>query len=345
MTIVWVILAVIIFIVIGSVIDNSKPVTSWSDDKLQRLLSAYTKLNKWDKVSEIDSEIKRRMKINHAAENLTGLKNGIYDQSGKIFDVISKIAHIHKISMVSASEIYHKEFDSIVATFSENQQETGEAHHIALSRMYDKYIGVRAMTPRRVSTERRDDVTELASRRLEVENEKNVFIEQARSLMPDRDATLRRLLERYSWQQLLMSMSMSKLHIELLRDVKSNPKVTLPNLRSKTHSRLERQAIDEAHKLARMAGDQSLWDSLIQVPTTDTLSDLKSHSLITTDPIVNEVDRNYNVKITQKGCCLIDLDNSYSNITSSTISSSLFIPLNEKILLRRLFTEIIENLD
>lgn len=142
MTIVWIILAVIIIIVIGSAIDNSRPVTSWSDDKLQRLLSAYTKLNKWDKVSEIDAEINRRMESTDVAEALTGLKNQIDDQSAKMFDVISKIAQIQQTDMVSASEIYHKEFDSIVATFSEDQQESGEAHHIALSKMYEKYDNI-----------------------------------------------------------------------------------------------------------------------------------------------------------------------------------------------------------
>lgn len=207
------------------------------------------------------------------------------------------------------------------------------------------YLGIKATTPHRASNERGDDVAELGNRRLEVENEKSVFIEQARSLMPDRDATLRRLLERYSWQQLLMSLSMSKLHMELLRDVKRNPKVTLPNLENTVPSRLERQAIAEARKLARTVGYESLWDSLIQVATTNTLSDLRFQGLVTTDPTVNDNERTYKVKPTPKGRRVIDIDKSYSNIASGITSTNSFASFNERKLVCRLFSEIIGELD
>ena len=139
MIVLWIILGVIVLIFVGSAIDNSRPVSSWSDEKLQRLIPAYSKLNKWDKVAAIEEELNKRQQVDKTAEALTNVRDEIHDMAEKMNWAIAKISQLNKINMPEAAEIYFEKMDKIKDKLSQSQKDSGEADQIAMSELYEKY--------------------------------------------------------------------------------------------------------------------------------------------------------------------------------------------------------------
>jgi hypothetical protein len=169
------------------------------------------------------------------------------------------------------------------------------------------------LTPGRQSKEHR--VEDAAKRRRETELEEVSFVAGATSLLPDAPSALRHLLERYTWQQLLLTIPFQQLEIELLRKIGRKRQFTLPNLRTSKPGPLELRAVSDARKAGRVdiGSLDSDIDSLMQEATTHTLQSLVLHNLVIAVPAIDTAERTYVAVTTKMGRRLQALDRAFSH--------------------------------
>ncbi len=171
------------------------------------------------------------------------------------------------------------------------------------------YQGIRTQRPRDKAAPRASDRQEKASEEL-------LFIAEATALLPDGIEAIQRLLERYTWQQILECTGVGTLHIELLRSIRSGREFDLLNPEASRPNEAEREAFREAKRAARTAAESFDRESWYQTPTTLTLKELVLGGFLESSPTVSSEDRTYIITIMPSGGRLLGLDKEFRNSTS-----------------------------
>ena len=144
--------------------------------------------------------------------------------------------------------------------------------------------------------------------------------EQALAALPDLDKALNPLREQYGWRELMETIGIYALHLQLLRDIsygEPEEMLTLPNMQSKHYGNEEHRVAREIREVNRYNSEyaQDIMDfgvdALAQRPTVDMLHDLVSWGYVLTLESFEKARSSFTCSLTEKGKGLIALDRRY----------------------------------
>ena len=125
-------------------------------------------------------------------------------------------------------------------------------------------------------------------------------------------AVIKKLLEKFTWEQLLECYGLGTISIELLRTIETGVNLTLPNTTGTHLNADEIRIIRKARNLAHAVNDEFDIQSWNQEPTTINLKKLVDKGLVTVDFPIDNNRRSYTVQLTSAGFNLQRIDRIFS---------------------------------
>lgn len=137
-----IVVVIVVILAIGS-IDNARPVSEWSDDKLIRmypkLLSAgnastnpQASNEHYKKADEVKREIEKRNFLREANNTMQSLRPAIDELSNKLASEIQKIMSENHCSMDEAREIMGKKREQVISKYKEQGMTDDQAEDAEL---------------------------------------------------------------------------------------------------------------------------------------------------------------------------------------------------------------------
>lgn len=146
----------------------------------------------------------------------------------------------------------------------------------------------------------------------EAENQEQLeFIRCKKALLPDCEAIVNSLRERYTWQQIFQAYGVGTLEMELLRVIPLQSTISLPNLTASDQTDEERRVLRDAKQARSFFYDHDDLETWIQEPTTQVLRELVDIGLVDATDIGYGDGRNFEVSITLRGEVLLELDEKF----------------------------------
>lgn len=146
----------------------------------------------------------------------------------------------------------------------------------------------------------------------EAENQEQLeFIRGKKALLPDCEAIVNALRERYTWQQIFQAYGVGTLEMELLRMVPLQSTISLPNLKASDQTDEERRVLRDAKRARSTFDDHDDLETWIQEPTAETLWELVDSGLVDATEIGYGDGRDFKVDVTLRGELLLELDEKY----------------------------------
>lgn len=141
--------------------------------------------------------------------------------------------------------------------------------------------------------------------------EELAFIRSTTARLPDGDAVVLALRERYTWQQVFEGFGIGVLEMELLRRLASRSSISLPNPNAGEPNDQERKVLRDAKKAAGSLGEAQDFESWYQEPTVRTLEELWLAGLVDSQATGDTGGREFTVSITSRGRQLLKLDKKF----------------------------------
>lgn len=147
-----------------------------------------------------------------------------------------------------------------------------------------------------------------------------IFYSSATSLLPDSEAALRHLLTRHSWLELIETIWVNNLQLDILK-LATNGEITLPNMQAEKYGAEEKRIAKVVHETISDYEDVGYYgvDAFAQAPTTEMLRDLVNSGYVTTTSPITKNNRLFKCELTPTGKALLDLDKRFSKINMSKI--------------------------
>lgn len=173
-----------------------------------------------------------------------------------------------------------------------------------------------SLIARQSRQEREEIVKAVEKRKIDEQIVKNkeieefAFVNKAYELLPDYQAAIRLLKQRYSWISLVKSIQLNSLELELLREVTLNREISLPNMNKSKYGQDEQRVLNRAIELSRpFEEDFHIVSDNYQEPTLEDLEKLESHGYV---KIYKIIDSNtFSVELTKNGKKLYTLDREF----------------------------------
>ncbi len=145
------------------------------------------------------------------------------------------------------------------------------------------------------------------------------FISTVTNLLPDTDAAIKQLMTRHSWDELIGTIGLSKLHLTLLKNVRFKNQVDLPNMQAAHYGREENHVANVARRTTSSYIDIGSYgvDLFAQEPTVELLRNLVSSDLVSTSVPITQNQRSFVCKLTPKGQSVLALNSRFENIDKS----------------------------
>lgn len=164
----------------------------------------------------------------------------------------------------------------------------------------------------------------------EAENQEQLeFIRGKKSLLPDCEALVNALRERYTWQQIFQAYGVGTLEMELLRMIPLQSTISLPNLTTSDQTDEERRVLRDAKQARSSFYDHDDLETWIQEPTAQTLSKLVDLGLVHATEIGYGGGRDFEVCVTLRGDALLVLDEKFRDQKSRFEIPSRYIETTE----------------
>jgi DNA-directed RNA polymerase subunit F len=155
MEIVLIIIGVFVVVLIIGGISNNKPVSEWSDEKLDRmhgklLRAAQTEraVGNTNKAQEVLTEIGKRMQLRDAARDANRIaermaepenKKAIEDLSNKTFEVLNNAMKKHNLTLPEAHEMLSKKIQELELKYLNSGLSPEAATEAAINELYASY--------------------------------------------------------------------------------------------------------------------------------------------------------------------------------------------------------------
>ncbi|HMS27549.1 MAG TPA: hypothetical protein PKC80_09295 [Burkholderiaceae bacterium] len=139
------------------------------------------------------------------------------------------------------------------------------------------------------------------------------LIAQATSKLPDSTGAMLLLKSRYGWREIVETIGLSRLHLQVLREVDGTSEIVLPNMKLNRYGSEEARVVRRAKEIANPMDYEYGLASVFQEPTTDTLLELHNRGFVKAQSRGDKKGRRYVVSITEMGNKLIGLDAKFSD--------------------------------
>lgn len=157
-------------------------------------------------------------------------------------------------------------------------------------------------------------------------DEELIYAERAKSVLPDIDSSIKLLLSKYGWNEILATIYIYKNELQLLRDIdyqSPSTRIELPNLSvyGENEGRIIKnikQSTSNNSETYRDILDYG-FDTLSKEPTVETLKNLINYGYATVDQPFTERSRTFVCATTIEGQALIELDDTYKRILSENM--------------------------
>jgi hypothetical protein len=137
------------------------------------------------------------------------------------------------------------------------------------------------------------------------------FVNEAYLMLPDDEAAIRKLMQRFTWQQICECLGAGVLEMELLRSAGNGAHIVVPDPKGELQSDHEKYLVKEAKGVARDWDDETNWAAYFQVPTTLTLGRLSGLDLVEPTLGLDAIDGTHFVSANNKGLRLLELDEKF----------------------------------
>jgi hypothetical protein len=171
-----------------------------------------------------------------------------------------------------------------------------------------------------------DKKAKITSEEIELKQDELSYISSVTALLPDSEAALNQLNDRYRWANLIGVIGIGIHQLTILRIVNQDKKVTLPNMQADHYLAEERYVVETVRKTTSARDDVGFYgvDAYAQEPTVDMLHNLVRLGYITIAEPVSKNSRTCDCELTTKGQTLLNLDNQHrSRNTSHSVLRAL----------------------
>lgn len=137
------------------------------------------------------------------------------------------------------------------------------------------------------------------------------FVRGMRELLPDSDAIVSCLREKYTWQQIFQAYGIGTLEMELLREIPMQSTISLPNLKALDQTDEDRRVLINAERARSTFYARDDLETWIQEPTSQTLRELVDIGLVNATEIGYGGSRDFEVCLTLRGNVLLAFDEKF----------------------------------